>query len=187
VFAFWLGTVFLPGFLLTAVAAGAEAGRPHPAVFRESVLLAVPGQPVLLLGGSKDDNLFQIPDLKEHLDEMVAVGANTIRNTMSDRLDQGFEVHPFRQRPDGQFDLDRWNDEYWRRFENLLRWTAERNIIVQIELWDKWDMHADQWKSNPWHPANNVQLTHDNTRLANAYARPSTATARPTASRTTSS
>ena len=28
------------------------------------------GKPVLLLGGSKDDNLFQIPDLQEHLDEM---------------------------------------------------------------------------------------------------------------------
>ena len=26
------------------------------------------GKPILLLGGSKDDNLFQIPDLKEHLD-----------------------------------------------------------------------------------------------------------------------
>ena len=66
-------------------------------------------KPVLLLGGSKDDNLFQIPDLKEHLDEMVAVGANTIRNTMSDRPDHGFEVNPFHQRPDGRFDLERWN------------------------------------------------------------------------------
>jgi hypothetical protein len=46
------------------------------------------GQPVLLLGGSKDDNLFQIPDLKEHLDEMAACGANYIRNTMSDRPDK---------------------------------------------------------------------------------------------------
>jgi len=33
------------------------------------------GQPVLLLGGSKDDNLFQVPDLKEHLDEIRTAGA----------------------------------------------------------------------------------------------------------------
>jgi hypothetical protein len=130
------------------------------------------GRPVLLLGGSKDDSLFQIPDLKEHLDEMAAVGANYIRNTMSDRPDHGFEVSPFQRRPDGKFDLEQWNDEYWRRFENLLRWTAERDIIVQIELWDKWDMHADRWTRNPWNPANNVNYTHENTRLAGAYAPP---------------
>lgn len=32
------------------------------------------GQPVLLLGGSKDDSLFQIPNLKRHLDEIQSVG-----------------------------------------------------------------------------------------------------------------
>ena len=42
------------------------------------------GKPVPLLGGSKDDNLFQIPDLEEHLDELRSVGGNCIRNTMSD-------------------------------------------------------------------------------------------------------
>ena len=32
------------------------------------------GEPVLLLGGSKEDNLFQIEGLAEHLDELVACG-----------------------------------------------------------------------------------------------------------------
>ena len=48
------------------------------------------GQPVLLLGGSKDDSLFQIPDLKKHLDLIASVGANYVRNTMSSRSDHGF-------------------------------------------------------------------------------------------------
>jgi len=74
------------------------------------------GRPVLLLGGSKDDNLFQIPDLVEHLDAMAAAGANYIRNTMSDRKDFGFEVYPFRQLPGGKYDLDTFDDQYWRRF-----------------------------------------------------------------------
>ncbi|MCK4293614.1 MAG: carbon-nitrogen hydrolase family protein [Planctomycetes bacterium] len=34
------------------------------------------GEPVLLLGGSKDDNLFQIPDLKGHLDLLASVGGS---------------------------------------------------------------------------------------------------------------
>lgn len=118
------------------------------------------GQPVLLMGGSKDDNLFQIPDLKQHLDEMKAVGANYIRNTMSDRNDLGFEVYPFKKLPDGKYDLEQWNDEYWKRFENLLQWTAEREIIVQIEVWDRFDYSTKNWPPHPYNPTNNINYTY---------------------------
>ncbi len=127
------------------------------------------GQPVLLLGGSKDDNLFQIPDLKEHLDEIRAAGGNYIRNTMSDRSDKGFEVYPFQQRPDGKYDLERWNDEYWRRFENMLRWTAERDIIVQIEVWDRFDYSTKNWEPHPYNPKNNVNYTYEQSGFAEHY------------------
>mgnify|MGYP000873211326 CR=1 FL=1 len=127
------------------------------------------GQPVLLLGGSKDDNLFQIPDLREHLDEIRAAGGNYIRNTMSDRNDKGFEVYPFFQRPDGKFDLERWNEEYWRRFENLLRWTAEREIIVQIEVWDRFDYSTKNWEPHPYNPKNNVNYTYEQSGFAEHY------------------
>ena len=118
------------------------------------------GQPVLLLGGSKDDNLFQIPDLKEHLDEIRAAGGNYIRNTMSDRNDKGFEVYPFYRLADGKYDLERWNEEYWKRFENMLRWTAERGIIVQIEVWDRFDYSTRNWEPHPYNPKNNVNYTY---------------------------
>ncbi|MEA3226565.1 MAG: hypothetical protein U9Q07_11495, partial [Planctomycetota bacterium] len=54
-------------------------------------------KPLLLLGGTKDDNLFQIPDIEEHLDLLASVGGNYIRNTMSSRSNQGFEVQPFKK------------------------------------------------------------------------------------------
>ncbi len=127
------------------------------------------GRPVLLLGGSKDDNLFQIPDLKEHLDEIQKAGGNYIRNTMSDRRDKGFEVYPFRQRPDGKYDLEQWNDEYWRRFENMLRRTAERDIIVQIEVWDRFDYSTRNWEPNPYNPKNNVNYTYEQSGFAEHY------------------
>ncbi|MBP9900426.1 MAG: hypothetical protein IT579_05640 [Verrucomicrobia subdivision 3 bacterium] len=127
------------------------------------------GQPVLLLGGSKDDNLFQIPDLKAHLDEILAPGGNYIRNTMSDRADLGFEVYPFGHLPDGKYDLDEWNEEYWRRFENLLRWTAERDIIVQIEVWDRFDYSTKNWPPHPYNPKNNINYTTEQSGLAVEY------------------
>ncbi len=130
-------------------------------------------KPVLLLGGSKDDSLFQIPDLEEHLDLLADVGGNYIRNTMSARSDHGFEVHPFKKLPDGKYDLDQFNDEYWQRFENLLRWTHQRDIIVQIEVWDRFDYSdargANHWQPSPYRPANNVSYTGDEAGLADRY------------------
>ena len=127
------------------------------------------GRPVLLLGGSKDDNLFQLPDLKEHLDEVKSAGANYIRNTMSDRRDKGFEVYPFKKLSNGKYDLTRFNDEYWRRFENLLRWTAERDIIVQIEIWDRFDYSREHWLPHPYNPKNNVNYTYKESGFVQKY------------------
>jgi len=127
------------------------------------------GQPVLLLGGSKDDNLFQIPDLDEHLDEIVRAGGNYIRNTMSDRKDYGFEVYPLKPLADGKYDLDKWNEEYWRRFENMLRGTAARDIIVQIEVWDRFDYSTVNWPPHPYNPKNNINYTHEASGLAPEY------------------
>jgi hypothetical protein len=127
------------------------------------------GKPVLLLGGSKDDNLFQIPKLKNHLDEIRAAGGNYIRNTMSDRQDFGFEVYPFKRFADGRYDLSQWNDEYWRRFRNMLRWTAERDIIVQIEVWDRFDYSTDHWETHPYNPKHNVNYSAEESGFAEHY------------------
>ena len=120
-------------------------------------------QPVLLLGGTKDDSLFQIPDLKEHLDLLASVGGNYVRNTMSARLDKGFEVQAFRRLPNGKYDLEQFNDAYWTRLQNLLRWTRARDVIVQIEVWDRFDYTdargVNHWQASPYRPDNNVNYT----------------------------
>jgi hypothetical protein len=130
------------------------------------------GAPVLLLGGSKDDSLFQIPDLEKHLDELAAAGGNYIRNTMSSRQDHGFEAYPFGRLENGKYDLEQWNDEYWRRFEQCLTWCEERDIIVQIEVWDRFDHSQQHWEADPWRPANNVTYTPQESGLANHYPQP---------------
>ena len=131
--------------------------------------------PVLLLGGSDDDNLFQWPKerLIPQLDRLAAAGGNVIRNTMSDRPDKGFEVYPFHQNQDGKYDLTQWNDEYWRRFERLLKETAQRGIYVQIEVWDRFDYvdagNGERWQKHPYNPANNVNYTYAESGFASRY------------------
>ncbi len=120
------------------------------------------GGPVILMGGTWQDNLFNHPvGLERHLDLLLENGGNYVRNTMSHR--NTGNVFAYVQ-TDGKYDLDRFNEEYWQRFENFLRMTHERNIIVQIEVFDPWDLFEDHeaqggWSTNPFNPANNVNYT----------------------------
>lgn len=131
------------------------------------------GEPVLLLGGSDDDNLFQWPELEAQLDAIAAAGGNFIRNTMSDRPDQGFEVYPYREVGEGKYDLDAWNEVYWERFEAMLRGTHAREIFVQIEVWDRFDLTDSKglgnWQRHPYNPRNNVNYTYEASGFAKRY------------------
>ncbi|NOX53882.1 MAG: hypothetical protein GXP27_05480, partial [Planctomycetes bacterium] len=129
------------------------------------------GKPVMLLGGSKTDHIFLLDDLEAHLDEMQAVGANYVRCTMSQR--EGKELKPHKLLPDGKFDLDQWNEQYWTRFSNCLKWCRERGIIIQIEVWDRFDYTDARgmnfWQTSPWRPANNVNYTYEQTGFQETY------------------
>lgn len=120
------------------------------------------GEPILLLGGSGEDNLFNHPEiwpfgLESHLDLLVRNGGNYVRNTMSSR-DQG-NPWPFAKNKSGLYDLNTWEGEYWQRFEHFLEMTYERDIIVQIEIWDRFDYAREPWSRNPFNPNNNVNYS----------------------------
>ncbi len=121
------------------------------------------GEPILLLGGSWQDNLFNHPvGLQEHLDLLIAVGGNYLRNVMSHR--NADNLFAYAQDDNGLFDLDRFNDAYWQRFAHFLQLTHERDIIVQLEIWATWDFYVDHqtqggWSKQPFNPANNVTYT----------------------------
>ncbi len=128
-------------------------------------------EPVLLLGASDYHNIFQRPDLIEHLDRMQSFGGNYVRNTMASRelLPDHSDLWPYHivERTDDPlvnlYDLDRWNDEYWRRFATMLEETHKRGIIVEIELWERHDTYRSRdqagWLRHPYNPDNNINLT----------------------------
>ena len=100
---------------------------------------------------------------------MKAAGANYIRNTMSDRPDHDFEVYAFKKLGSGKYDLNEWNEEYWKRFAQMLEWTFERGIIVQIEVWDRFDHSRENWLKHPFNPGNNVNYTYEEAGFAREY------------------
>ncbi|MDD4729059.1 MAG: putative collagen-binding domain-containing protein [Dysgonamonadaceae bacterium] len=129
------------------------------------------GKPILLLGASSDDNLFQWPSKKliPHLDSMKLVGANYVRNTMSDRNNLGFEIYAFKKLKNGKYDLGKWNKQYWKRFETFLKETSKRDIIVQIEVWDRFDYSQGNWPPHPYNPKNNVNYAEKESGLRLKY------------------
>ena len=121
------------------------------------------GRNIMLLGGSDDDNLFQMPGVETQLELLQALGGNYVRNTMSSR-DEGNEW-PFARTENGLYNLNQWNEVYWSRFENFLRSTSEKEIIVQIELWATFDFYRENWDVNPFNPKNNINYTTERSHL----------------------
>lgn len=116
------------------------------------------GRPVLLLGGGVEDNLLQMPNLREHLDMLAGVGGNYVRGPLSSPHEG--DVRPFaRDDSTGRYDLDRLEPQYWTRLGELLDLTLQRDIIVQIEVWDRFDFAREPWRTNPFNPRNNSNYT----------------------------
>ena len=153
----WLGLFLLMVYKLQAQEA-IEVSSTHPQYW------AYQGKTVLLLGGSIDDNLFQIPDLEAHLDLLKEVGGNYVRNTMSSRDSANVWAFHFDESKQ-LYDLKVWNEEYWRRFEQFLELTAESDIIVQIEIWATFDFYRDNWEKSPFNPKNNSSYTSKRSKL----------------------
>lgn len=112
------------------------------------------GEPVLLLGGSVEDNLYQIANIEEHLDLLAAVGGNYVRCTMSCR-DEGDLWWHEKDPATGRYDLNQPGMAHWDKFAHFLQLADARDIIVQIEVWDRFDFARDPWQLNPYNPKNN--------------------------------
>ena len=121
------------------------------------------GEPVLLIGASDQDNLFNHPDigpdgLENHLDVLAASGGNYVRNTMNSGNEGNLWPHA-RDEASGLYDLDRFGEGYWNRFADLLRMAHERDIIIQIEVFDRFNFARSSWERNPFNPKNNINYT----------------------------
>ncbi|GAJ12320.1 unnamed protein product [marine sediment metagenome] len=51
----------------------------------------------------------------------------------------------------------------------MLKFTRDRDIIVQIEVWAFHDFNEGHWEKNPWRPSNNTSYDSSNTTLRASY------------------
>lgn len=158
----WAATLF--AFLPLVACCGAEGIDIWP---ENRFYWSYKGRPVLLLGGSDEDNLFNHPELMmRDLEALAECGGNYIRCTLSCRNEGN--VWPYEE-VDGKYDLCKFNPEFWGRLERCLEEALKRDIIVQIEIWATFDFYRENWLRNPFNPAANVNYTTKDTKLVERW------------------
>ena len=146
------------------------------------------GRRVLLLGGwnhghnpfidhdtdnDKDKQGVSTPaQIKQAMDELAAAGGNYLRCVLDPGMAAGIQGFDFCAKSGTQCDLNTMTGPFWRRIEMFIAEAQKRNIMVQIELWDRFDLIDGSWGSwpvSPWNPKNNVNYTTASSGLAASY------------------
>lgn len=146
------------------------------------------GQRVLLLGGwnhghnpfidhdtdNDRDNqgVSTAAEIRTAMDELASVGGNYLRCVLDPGMAAGVQGFDFCRRTGGQYDLNQMTGRFWERLETFIAGAQQRQIIVQIELWDRFDLIDGSWGGwpvSPWNPKNNGNYTADTSGLATSY------------------
>jgi len=146
------------------------------------------GQRILLLGGwnhghnpfidHDTDNdrdkqgVSSVEQIKKAMDELVAAGGNYLRCVLDPGMAAGIQEFDFCAKSGTQYDLKAMTGSFWARLEMFITEANKRNIIIQIELWDRFDLIDSSWGSwpvNPWNPKNNLNYTTASSGLAESY------------------
>jgi hypothetical protein len=173
----WITTTLFFVFIFVAWYAVIKVGKKHVSANKPPGSIITPiapsktharywaknGENIMLLGGSDEDNLFQMKDVQNQLDLLKSVGGNYVRNTMSSR-DRG-NLWAFGKNVEGLYDLNTWDDGYWTRLDEFLNACEAREIIVQLELWATFDFYREYWEINPFNPKNNINYTAERSHL----------------------
>jgi len=146
------------------------------------------GRRVLLLGGwnhghnpfidhdtdnDKDNQGVSTPaQIKNAMDDLVVAGGNYLRCVLDPGMAAGIQGFDFCAKSDALYDLNKMTGPFWTRIEMFIAEARKRNIIVQIEVWDRFDLIDGSWGSwpvSPWNPKNNTNYTTASSGLAQSY------------------
>jgi hypothetical protein len=146
------------------------------------------GQRVLLLGGwnhghnpfidhdtdnDKDKQGVSTPEqIKNAMDLLAAAGGNYLRCVLDPGMASAIQGFDFCAKSGVRYDLNKMTGPFWERIETFIAEAKKRDIIVQIEVWDRFDLIDGSWGSwpkSPWNPKNNINYTPGSSGLAISY------------------
>ena len=147
------------------------------------------GERVLLLGGwnhghnpfidhdtdnDRDNQRRQQPraDRQMPWTKLASAGGNCLRCVLDPGMASGIQNMRFCAKSGEHYDLNTMTGPFWTRLDTFLKEAHKRHIIVQIEVWDRFDLIDGSWGAwpvSPWNPKNNVNYTTASSGLATSY------------------
>ncbi len=146
------------------------------------------GQRVLLLGAwnhghnpfidhdtdnDKDkQGVSTVEQITEAIEQLHAAGGNCLRCVLDPGMAAGIQGFDFCARSGSKYDLSEMTGPFWMRLETFIAEAGKRDIVVQIEVWDRFDWIDGSWGSwpvSPWNPKNNTNYTTESSGLATSY------------------
>jgi len=146
------------------------------------------GEPVLFVSGSGHghnpfiDHQMTTPDdgrdvsteaeVIAHMDEMVGVGGNYLRCVLNPGMAHGIQGFRFCAKSGDKADLNTMTGAFWSRLELFISEAEKRNVVVQLEIWDRFDLIDGSWQSwpvSPFNPKNNRNYTSAQSGLKTSY------------------
>lgn len=106
------------------------------------------------------------------MDELAEAGGNYLRCVLDPGMAAGVQGFDFCARQGERYDLSSMQGAFWNRIAFFIAEAEARGIVVQIELWDRFDLIDGGWTAwpdNPWNPINNVNYTVDSSGLTESY------------------
>jgi hypothetical protein len=110
--------------------------------------------------------------IEQALDELAEAGGNYLRCVLDPGMAAGTQGFSFCRKSADRYDLNEMAGPFWERLEAFIAGARDRTMIVQIELWDRFDLIDGSWGSwpvSPWNPKNNVNYTTESSGLAVSY------------------
>lgn len=123
-------------------------------------------------GSVLDTNLVDDMDvIISQIQEMVNAGGNTIRCVLDPGSAAYAGIEAFERDNDGQYDLTLPAGPYWDRLTAFVAAAENRDVVVEVEIWDRFDWYGDNWFSSPFNPINNLNYSIKESGLNDAYPR----------------
>ncbi len=82
--------------------------------------------------------------IKQAMDEMATAGGNYLRCVLNPGMASSIQGFAFCARNADGYDLNSMTGAFWERLEMFISEAKKRDIIVQIEVWDRFDF--DRWQ-----------------------------------------
>ncbi len=128
------------------------------------------GKPIYMVGIDMQSIATQLPrgmskdwdgDYTKVLTQLQRGGFNKIRIWASNWFIAPDKVlQPFKRLASGRYDLEQWNEAYWKRLKEFVRAAKQRGIFVEYCLFSQYPV-AESWKkpANYWNPSFNINDT----------------------------